>query len=103
MQGWTDPATRMDETTFRDLLARHWTTLFDPHTIEKGADYLRRGYVLGTHYEAGDGEGALIGMVEGTARDPSAALGCEKRREAWATGRHAVSRERDLIIARRAA
>jgi len=35
----------MDETTFRDLLARHWTTLFDPHTIEKGADYLRRGYV----------------------------------------------------------
>jgi superfamily II DNA or RNA helicase len=63
----------MDETTFRDLLARHWTTLFDPHTIEKGADYLRRGYVLGTHYEAGDGEGALIGMVEGTARDPYAA------------------------------
>jgi superfamily II DNA or RNA helicase len=63
----------MDETTFRDLLARHWTTLFDPHTIEKGADYLRRGYVLGAHYEAGDGEGALVGMVEGTARDPYAA------------------------------
>lgn len=62
----------MDETRFRDLLARHWTTLFDPHTIEKGADYLRRGYVLGTHYEEGDGEGALIGMVEGTARDPYA-------------------------------
>lgn len=62
----------MDETRFRDLLARHWTTLFDPHTIEKGADYLRRGYVLGTHYEEGDGEGALIGMVEGTARNSSA-------------------------------
>ena len=63
----------MDENTFRQLLARHWSTLFDQRTIEKGADYLRRGHVLGTHYEAGDGEGALIGMVEGSVRDPYAA------------------------------
>ena len=73
MQGWTAPAACVDETVFRELLARHWTSLFDQRTIEKGVDYLRRGHVLGTQYEAGDGEGALIGMVEGTARDPYAA------------------------------
>ena len=63
----------MDESTFHDLLARHWTTLFDQRTIEKGLDYLRRGHVLGTHFEDGEREGALIGMVAGSARDPYAA------------------------------
>jgi len=63
----------MDEIRFRQLLAQNWSTVFDSRTIEKGADYLRRGNVLGTHYEAGEGEGALIGMVEGTAHDPYAA------------------------------
>ncbi|NCT68818.1 MAG: DEAD/DEAH box helicase [Rhodanobacteraceae bacterium] len=63
----------MDETTFRQLLARHWAHLFDKRTIDKGAAYLNAGRVLGTHYESGDGEGALIGMVKGSARDPYAA------------------------------
>ncbi len=73
MQGWTAAAACVHETVFRELLARHWTTLFDQRTIEKGVDYVRRGRVLGTQYEAGEGEGALIGMVEGSARDPYAA------------------------------
>lgn len=64
---------RMDETTFRDLLARHWTGLFDARTLERGADYQRRGLVLGLQYEDGDGEGALMGTVQGSASDPYAA------------------------------
>jgi len=63
----------MDETRFHDLLARHWTTLFDQRTIERGLDYLRRGNVLGTHYESMEREGVLVGMVAGSARDPYAA------------------------------
>ena len=73
MQGWTAAVACVDETVFRELLARHWTSLFDQRTIEKGVDYLRRGHVLGTQFEAVGDEGALIGMVEGTARDPYAA------------------------------
>ncbi|HEY0179401.1 MAG TPA: hypothetical protein VGC30_07195 [Dokdonella sp.] len=60
----------MDERTFRDLLAHRWTRLIDPPTTERGAEYLRRGRVLATHYESGEREGALIGMVQGSARDP---------------------------------
>ena len=63
----------MDETTFRDLLARHWTGLFDARTLERGADYQRRGLVLGLEYQDGDGEGVLLGMVQGAAPDPYAA------------------------------
>jgi hypothetical protein len=63
----------MDESTFHDLLARHWTTLFDQRTIEKGLDYLRRGHVLGTHFAAGDREGAVCGWAAASARDPYAA------------------------------
>ena len=60
----------MDETTFRDLLARHWTALFDPRTLERGADYQRRGLVQELQYKDDVGEGVLIGTVQGSARDP---------------------------------
>ncbi len=60
----------MDETTFRDLLARHWTGLFDPRTLERGADYQRRGLVLELRYQDDVGEGVLIGTVQGSAREP---------------------------------
>ncbi len=63
----------MDRSTFRERLAQHWTRLLSPHTITKGADYARRGHVVGIHYEAGEHEGALMGMVQGTAREPYAA------------------------------
>ena len=60
----------MDEITFRQLLAQHVTSLLDKRTLEKGADYLRRGYVQSRHYEFGDNEGTLLGMVAGSAVDP---------------------------------
>ncbi|MEO7432274.1 MAG: hypothetical protein ABIR62_09640, partial [Dokdonella sp.] len=60
----------MDEITFRQLLSRHVTSLLDERTLAKGADYVRRGRVLATHYEPGKGEGALIGKVKGTAPSP---------------------------------
>ncbi|MFC5489209.1 DEAD/DEAH box helicase [Dokdonella soli] len=60
----------MDEATFRQLLSRHVARLLDARTLAKGADYLRHGRVLGTHYEAGDDGGALIGMVRDGAIDP---------------------------------
>ncbi len=63
----------MDEITFRQLLSRHVGSLLDSRTLQKGADYLNHGRVLRMHYEAGDGEGALIGMVQGSATDPYAA------------------------------
>jgi hypothetical protein len=63
----------VDEITFRKLLSRHVGSLLDPRTLQKGADYLNRGRVLRLHYETGDGEGALIGMVKGSANDPYAA------------------------------
>ncbi|MFI4970557.1 MAG: SWIM zinc finger domain-containing protein, partial [Lysobacterales bacterium] len=63
----------MDETTFRQLLSRHVSELLDANTLSKGADYMRRGHVLATHYEGGDEEGALIGTVRGSAPDPYAA------------------------------
>jgi len=60
----------MDEITFRQLLSRHVTSLLDERTLAKGADYVRRGRVLATHYEPGKGEGALIGKVKGSAPSP---------------------------------
>ena len=63
----------MDETLFRQLLSRHVGTLLDPRTLQKGADYMRRGRVRETRYVAGDREGALIGTVQGSARHPYAA------------------------------
>ncbi len=60
----------MDDSAFHELLARHWTSLFDARTLERAADYQRRGLVLGLKYEDGDGEGVLIGMVQGSAHDP---------------------------------
>ena len=63
----------VDEITFRQLLSRHVGTLLDTRTLQKGAEYLNRGRVLRMHYEPGDGEGALIGMVKGSAVDPYAA------------------------------
>jgi hypothetical protein len=63
----------VDEATFRQLLSRHVGALLDPRTLQKGAEYLNQGRVLRTHYEAGVGEGAMIGMVKGSANDPYAA------------------------------
>ena len=63
----------MDETTFRQLLSRHVGSLLDSRTLEKGADYLKRGRVLRLHYEVGERAGALIGMVKGSEREPYAA------------------------------
>ena len=60
----------MDEITFRQLLSRQLASLMDKRTLEKGADYVRRGRVLATHYEPGKGEGALIGKVKGSAPHP---------------------------------
>ncbi|MEO5624586.1 MAG: hypothetical protein ABIQ70_01085, partial [Dokdonella sp.] len=60
----------MDEITFRQLLSRRLASLMDKRTLEKGADYVRRGRVLATHYEPGKGEGALIGKVKGSAPHP---------------------------------
>ena len=60
----------MDEGTFHSLLTGNLSRLLDPRTLEKGAEYVRRGHVLGTHYEP-DGEGGtLVGMVKGGAIDP---------------------------------
>lgn len=60
----------MDETNFRNLLARHWTSLFEPRTLERGVQYQQRGLVRALRYTAGDGEGVLIGSVQGSAREP---------------------------------
>ncbi len=60
----------MDETNFRNLLARHWTSLFEPRTLERGIQYQQRGLVRALRYTAGDGEGVLIGSVQGSAREP---------------------------------
>jgi hypothetical protein len=60
----------VDEITFRQLLARNVASLLDKRTLDKGAEYLRRGHVLARHYEPGKGEGSLIGMVKGSAIDP---------------------------------
>lgn len=61
----------MDESTFRQLLSRHAAAVLDPHTLAKGADYLRRGRVREIWYSAdAAGAGALFGRVQGSARQP---------------------------------
>ena len=70
MQGWTLATPGMDETTFRQLLARHWTSLFDPRSIRQGVDALRRGDVVGTRYASTPDAGMLIGQVRGSDGQP---------------------------------
>ncbi|MBN8727173.1 MAG: DEAD/DEAH box helicase [Xanthomonadales bacterium] len=60
----------MDETQFRQFLQRHLGSLLDRRTLDKGADYLRRGRVVESRVEfAADGPG-VVGVVQGSARDP---------------------------------
>ncbi len=66
----------MDEVSFRPLLAGNLSRLLDSHTLEKGADYLRRGHVLSVKYVDGMAgekradDGTLLGIVRGGALDP---------------------------------
>jgi len=64
----------MDPAVFRQLLSQHLGTLLDQRTLQRGAEYLRHGRVLGVQYisDVAD-EGALVGTVQGGALDPYAA------------------------------
>ena len=70
MTGCTGNPYFVDELTFRPLLAGNLSRLLDSHTLEKGADYLRRGHVLRVQYKSQGHSGALVGIVRGGALDP---------------------------------
>lgn len=64
----------MDPVVFRQLLSQHLGTLLDTRTLQRGAEYLRHGRVLGVQYISDvDDEGALVGTVQGGGIDPYAA------------------------------
>ena len=61
----------MDESTFRLWLSQRAESALDLATLEKGADYLRRGRVRRTWYDRTDAKsGALHGNVQGSAPEP---------------------------------
>ena len=60
----------MDETRFLQYLQRHFDSMLDRRSLEKGAAYLRNGRVLATRFEPGADAPAIVGMVQGSARRP---------------------------------
>ncbi len=61
----------MDEGRFRHLLAQHIDDVLDGHTLNKGADYLRRGRVRKIWYQdEGADSGCQLGLVQGADATP---------------------------------
>ncbi|MEO8459263.1 MAG: DEAD/DEAH box helicase [Dokdonella sp.] len=61
----------MDKSAFHQLLASRIATFLDQRTLEKGADYLRRGRVDDVIFLSNDTHsGIVIGQVQGSAHDP---------------------------------
>ncbi len=62
---------RMDESTFQQLLAGQAGAALDRLTLAKGADYLRKGRVQDIWYRSPrENVGALVGAVQGSAPEP---------------------------------
>ncbi len=61
----------MDESLYRQLLSRSMASVLDRATLDKGADYVRRGRVREIWFNRdGDDGGILLGAVQGSADDP---------------------------------
>jgi len=60
----------MDETLFRQLLSRNAASVLDKRTLDKGADYLRRGRVREVWFNQDHDAGIALGVVQGSAFDP---------------------------------
>ena len=61
----------MEESLYRQLLSRSVTSVLDRPTLDKGADYLRRGLVREIWFNRdGSDAGTLLGSVKGSEADP---------------------------------
>ncbi len=61
----------MNESLFRQLLSRSAASVLDRNTLEKGADYVRRGRVREIWFNRAESDvGVLLGEVQGTEPDP---------------------------------
>jgi superfamily II DNA or RNA helicase len=61
----------VDAARFRTLLAQHIDDVLDGHTLDKGADYLRRARVRKIWYQdEGANSGCQLGLVQGSEATP---------------------------------